>query len=566
MSEKKINIALLASFTSRGIADVLHKQCQVVGIAPQIYVGGYNQYVQEILNAQSELYLSNPELVILFVDTRALLGEHFFLPYHISDDERRALIEEKFNELTTLVERIKQNSLAKILLHNFEIPAHSPLGILENKQQFGLVEALETLNFKLREQYKNDPRVFVFDYERFCAGHGKKQALDYKMYYLGDVKINPQLIPALCQEYLGYLKPLLSLNKKCLVLDCDNTLWGGVIGEDGLGGIRLGPTPEGRSFFEFQKYLLSLFQRGVVLAINSKNNLDDVMQVLREHPHMVLKEEHFAATRINWEDKASNMRALAKELNLGLDSFVFLDDERMNRELIRNLLPEVVVVDLPEDPAQYVRMIAELNEFNTLALTDEDKDRGKMYATERQRKELQTSLGDLNEYLKNLKTVVKLEKANALTIPRIAQLTQKTNQFNMTTRRYAQEEIERLAKDPNFMVISLSSQDRFGDNGLVGVAIVEKGIPQWRIDSFLLSCRIIGRRIEETLLAHIVQEAKSAGAEILKGEFISSKKNSPAKEFYKNNKFVLVKDGDQQDWEYDLAVDYPFSDLIQVIE
>ena len=564
--ERNLSIALLSSFTARSIEAALHTACKESGMPCAIYLGGYNQYAQEILNPQSGLYGSSPDLVILFVDTRSLFGENFFVPYEISDEARKELAKDKFQEISALVECIKKNSSAKVLLHNFEIPAYSPLGILENKQEFGFFEAVETLNTSIREQFKTDPRVLVFDYERFCARLGKERVFDHKMYYFGDIKLNPQCIPALAKEYVGYIKACTARTKKCLVLDCDNTLWGGVIGEDGIEGIRLGPTPEGRPFLEFQKYILALFQRGVVLAINSKNNHDDVMRVLHEHPHMVLKEEHFAATRINWDDKIANMRELANELNLGIDSFVFVDDEQINRDMVRSMLPEVSVLELPADPALYVKTISELDDFHTIALTDEDLERGKMYAVDRQRKEVQSTATDLNEYLRNLQTVVTILPAHSMTIPRIAQLTQKTNQFNMTTRRYMEDEIAGLAERDGFLVVSLNARDRFGDNGVVGVALVERGSTQWRIDTFLLSCRIIGRRIEEALLAYITDRAKQEGAATLIGEFISTKKNAPAKGFYEKNGFVRVHSvGESEIWEYDLANVYPYPDLITII-
>ena len=564
-SKKEINLAILSSFTIRGIEEGLRLKCQEIGIAPNIYVGGYNQYAQEILNPESGLYKTHQDVVVLFIDIRALLGEQFFFSYQFSGMQRREWVKEKIAELESLVFELKKRLSAKIIIHNFEVPMHTPLGILENKQDFGLHESIRALNDLLRDAHKTDSQVFVFDYDAFCSKTGKRNIIDYKMYYLGDVKLHFSRIPELCEEYLAYVKPLMSLNRKCLVLDLDNTLWGGVIGEEGLGGIKLGPTPEGRPFWEFQKYLLSLFQRGIILTINSKNNPEDALRVFREHPHAVLKEEHFAATKINWDDKVSNMRALAEEINLGIESFVFIDDDHINRDMVRKMLPEVKVVDFPEDPALYVKIISELDDFHTLTLTDEDKERGKTYATERQRKEVRNVAADLNEYLRNLQTVVTIDCANPITIPRIAQLIAKTNQFNMTTRRYTEEQVRELTGRPDFLIVSLSARDRFGDNGIVGVAIVEKGSMQWRIDTFLLSCRVIGRRIEETLLAYIADQASKEGAGALIGEFIPTGKNMPAKGFYANNGFTRTSSTEAMElWEYDLSKGYSYPDLIQL--
>jgi len=565
--DKTIKIALLSSFTINGIKETLSVKSFELGISSKFYIGGYNQYSQEILNTNSGLYKFEPDLIILFIDTRSILGDEYFLPYQISDEDRKALVNEKLNVVKSLVEKIKENSNAKILLHNFEVPSYSPLGILENKQKLGFVESIETLNISLRDGFKDDGQVFIFDYEAFCSKIGKWNILDYKMYYIGDMKLNLQYIPDLCDEYLGYIKPILSLTKKCIVLDLDNTLWGGIVGEDGLEGIKLGPTPEGRLFLEFQKYLLSLFNKGIILVINSRNNPDDVLEVFRKHPDIILKEENFAAMQINWNDKISNMKAIAEELNIGLDSFVFIDDDKLNREMIRGALPEVLVVDMPEDPSLYLKTLSEINDFNTLQLTEEDKKKGKMYAEQRKRTELQKDATDITEYLKGLEIVVTIEKANSFNIPRLSQLTQKTNQFNMTTRRYPEEDIKKFSANDNFIVVCMKIVDKFGDNGITGMVIVEKGKDNWRIDTFLLSCRIIGRRVEETLLAYIIKEAKKGKAKTLTGEFSPTKKNIVAKDFYKNNAFKLLKkDKGAEIWEYDLAREYKFPDFIKVVE
>jgi len=566
-TNKTIKIALLFSFTVNGVKEVLSVKCNELGINAEFYIGGYNQYAQEILDANSRLYKFKADIVILFVDTRSVLGDNYLLPYDLDDKQRKAFIDEKLDEMKSLVDKLKESSKAKILLHNFEVPSFSPLGILENKQKFGFIESLETLNSGLRDIFKDDNQVFVFDYNVFCSKIGKDNIIDYKMYYMGDMKLNLHYIPNLCEEYVSYIKPLIALTKKCIVLDLDNTLWGGIIGEDGVEGIKLGPTPEGRPFMEFQQYLLSLFDRGVILAINSKNNHDDVIEVFKKHPHMVLKENNFAAMYINWNDKIANMKALTEELNIGTDSLVFVDDDKANREMIRESFPEINVIELPEDPSLYLKTLMDLNDFNTLQITEEDKKRGNMYAQQRKRTESQKSATDLTEFLKNLNMKVTADKANKFNIPRISQLTQKTNQFNMTTRRYVEEDIKKFSEDNAFLVFSVKVEDKFGDNGITGAAIVKKGNDSWDIDTFLLSCRIIGRKVEETLLAYIAREAKKSGAKKLMAEFIPTKKNSVAKDFYKNSGFSAAKkQADKQVWEYDLTKDCKFPDFIEFIE
>ncbi len=564
--EKTLKIALLSSFTITGVKEILSIKCYEIGLMPKFFVGEYNQYPQHILDEGSDLYRFNPDMVIIFIDTMSLFGEQYFSFYQLANEQRKAWAKKKSEEILSLVKRMKEKSSAKIILHNFEVPSYSPLGILDNKQDFGFIESVESLNETLRNAAKNDSRLFVFDYNLFCSRIGKQNMMDYKMYYLGDMKIDLQRMPELCNEYLAYIKPIMSLAKKCIVLDMDNTLWGGVVGEDGLEGIRLGPTPEGMPFVEFQKYLLSLFNKGVILAINSKNNPDDALEVFRKHPYAVLKEENFAAMQINWNDKVSNMKAIAEELDIGMDSLVFIDDDKLNRELVKAALPEVLVVDLPEDPCLYLKTLMGIKDFNTLQITEEDGKKGSIYVEQRKRSEFKKTVTDITDYLKGLEMVVTIETANSFNIPRISQLTQKTNQFNMTTRRYQEEDIRRFSNS-NFLVLSVKVEDKFGDNGITGAAIIEKGKDKWRIDTFLLSCRVIGRKVEETLLAYIITKAKKAKAMVLSGEFIPTRKNAPARDFYKNNGFKLVKaDKGSELWGYDLARTYGGCQFIKVIE
>jgi FkbH-like protein len=488
-----------------------------------------------------------------------VLGDRYLAPYSTPEGERAAWPKTKLAELQSLVSAFSQRSQATVLLHNFDVPLHSPLGILENRQKAGMKESVEQLNALLRDAFRDNPAVFVFDYDAFCSRIGKQRIRDPKMYYLGDLKLDPQLFPELCARYADYVRALRGLTRKCLVLDLDNTLWGGILGEDGFDGIALGPTPQGRPFMEFQQAILALYQRGVILAINSKNNQDEVLRVLREHPSMVLKESHFAAMRINWNDKVSNMQSIAKELNIGLDSLVFLDDDKANRAVMRSALPEVQTVEMPEDPSRYLQTLHTLDAFHALQLTEEDLKKGQMFAEQRKRQEFQENAKDINEYLAQLQTKVTLEPAASFTIPRITQLTQKTNQFTMTTKRYSEEDIRRFAASRSHVVFSAKVEDKFGDSGTTGAVIIEKKPGAWLIDTFLLSCRVIGRGVEEALLAHIAANARKEGANKLIGIFIPTSKNAPAKEFYSKSGFILAaKEGTVERWEYDLAKPYPF--------
>lgn len=562
----RVKIAILSSFNVGGIRETLLVKSVQAGFFPEIYVGGYNQYNQEILDPNSHLYQFRPDLVFLLVDTLTVAGETYLQPYSFTDDDRKRWVKLTLESTLSLIAVLKSHSNAKIVIHNFEIPTHSPLGILEVKQSYGFRQSIEELNSRLANALKTDDRALVFDFECFVSRVGKDRTFNPKMYYLGDMRISPQVIPALCDLYLPYIRGLLSKTKKALVLDLDNVLWGGIVGEDGIEGIRLGPTPEGRPFMELQQYILSLYDRGVILAINSANNEDDVLEVLREHPHMILKENHFAAMRINWENKVSNLRSIADELEIGVDSLVFVDDSKLNRDMIRHEVPDVLTVELPDDPALYLRTIQQLTVFDSLQYTPEDRARGRMYAEQRKRQEFRRAASDISDYLKSLESVVTIAKANNLSIPRISQLTQRTNQFNVTAKRYSVDDIARLSESNHYLVLALSVHDRFGDSGLTGVAIVEKRMDKWRIDSFLLSCRVLGRKVEDAFLAFVIDQARSAGAKSLVGEFIPTKKNVPAKRFYPDHGFIQVSDSNGiETWEKQLQETYPFPRFIRVV-
>jgi len=547
-NEKEIKIAILGSFTLNGLAEVLQVKCAELNTKLVSYVGKYNQYNQEILNSKSHLYQFNPDITFLLLDTRSILGDTYYFPYNASVSERKKIIDEKFLELEHLISYFKQTSKSKLIITNFNIPVYSPYGIYENKIEFNLKKMVMELNTKLEDIIQKENSTFLFDFDGFIRKFGEAHVFNYRQYFFGDIKVGIDYLPHLGHELMGYVKPVLGLSKKCIVVDLDNTLWGGVIGEDGFNGIKLGPYTQGRPFLELQKILLALNKRGIILAINSKNNYDDAIHVIREHPYMLIKEENFASTRINWEDKISNIQEIANELNIGLDSIVYLDDDPINRELMKASLPQILTVDLSRDPSEYGQCITDLNDFNLLQITEDDIKRSKMYNEEQQRKEFKKNIPDLENFLQKMNIKVLIKNGDNFTIPRISQLTLKTNQFNLTTKRYQEEEIKNMVNDKKFLVECAQVSDKFGDNGITGVCIVKKNDKEWNIDSFLLSCRIIGRGVEEGILGHILEQAKKEGVSKVVGQYIQTKKNEPCKDFYQ--KYGFEKDGEY--WSFNL--------------
>jgi len=321
------------------------------------------------------------------------------------------------------------------------------------------------------------------------------------------------------------------MKKKCIVLDLDNTLWGGVIGEEGMAGIALSLHAPGSYFIAFQQALLDLYHRGIILAINSANNPTDAFEVLQSHPNMILRMNHFAAMRVNWEDKVDNMRSLAQELNIGLDSMIFLDDNPTNRSAMRQFLPEVETPELPVNPAQYAQFLLALPYFEPGAITDEDKMRGNLYVTERLRRAHEQTFPDRDAFLQSLKLTMQVYKDDPSALERLSQLSEKTNQFNTHKIPLTVDQLKSYLEDDNHIVLYGRITDAFGDYGITAFALIRKETCKWVIESLLMSCRVLGRGLEQAFLYAVAREAISAGVSKLCIDFIPTEKNKPAAEF-----------------------------------
>ena len=547
-NSKNVKIAILSSFTINGLDECLKVKSAELNIRYSSFIAGYDQYNQQILDSNSTLYKFNPDITFLIIDIRKIFGNFFHFAYSFSEQNRKDAIEEKINQIKNLITTFQNNSEKKLVISIVNSGTSSPIGILENKSKFGFNDMINKLTFELINFSKEQNSLFFHDFDLFIRKYGERNVFDYRQFFIGDIQIAFDFLPYFANELMSYIKPSLGINRKCIVLDLDNTLWGGVVGEDGFDGIELGQTANGKAFVEFQKQLLSFWQQGIILAINSKNNFDEAMKVIKEHPEMILREKHFASFQINWDDKAENMNRISEEVNIGLNSIVFFDDDKINQERISNEFPEVLTVPLPNDPSQYVSILNNLNDFNVLQKTDEDIKRGQMYAEQRERKKLEKSVSNLDDFLKQLDIKIKIKKANQFLIPRISQLTLKTNQFNLTTKRYQENEIQKLSSDSKFDVYCAQVYDKFGDNGITGVYIVNKTEHSWIIDTFLLSCRIMGRGIEDALLSQILIDAKNAGVRQVEGEFIPTQKNEPAKNFLSEHGFKK----ENKNWIYKL--------------
>jgi FkbH-like protein len=532
----KVKTAFLSSYTIDPLVDYIVVNAAERWMWVDSYVAAYNQFNQEILNPGGVLKSFSPEMTVLSVEFEALAAK--------GDCPAAA------ERLISLAEAFKHNHSGFLVITNFMVPPQWPLHIIADEK----TRAMKDANAKLTHAFSGDTRVQVCDLDSLSSYYGYQRAISPEMLNMARCPFSEGFLSLLSEKIISHIKAQKGLVRKCLVLDCDNTLWGGIIGEDGFDGILLGPDSPGREYVEFQKAVLELYEQGVILAINSRNNYNDVIEVLHKHRYMVLREEHFASIQINWDDKPANMKTIAKELNIGIDSFVFVDDNPAERAMMREMLPEVCTPELPENPSLYARALRESSEFAKAYLTKEDLSRGQIYASQRQREQLRKNAPNLEDFLESLQMVISIRQAKQSDVKRLAQLTQRTNQFNVTTRRYSEDDITGMLKNENYRVYALDLRDKFGDNGTVGETIVEISGSIWRIDAFLMSCRVIGRSVEDAMVDRILCDAKAAGAETITADYIKTEKNQLVSDFWDRMGFEKIDAGlEHSNWRFSLA-------------
>jgi FkbH-like protein len=552
-----LRLMILRSFTIEPAIPLLRAAAALEGVDLEVRIGGFNAYAQEILDPASALYAYAPDVVLLAVQTRDLLPRSWSAYADDPDDAAREA-DEAVGAIATWVARLRERSTARLLFQGLELPAWPSAGILDGQSARGQVALLQSVNDRLRRLGEDTAAMDVIDYDALVARYGRLRWHDETKFLTARMPIAADCLHRLAAEYLRYLLPAAARTRKVLVVDLDDTLWGGVVGEVGSDGIKLDGAYPGGAYRALQRAILDLHRRGVILAIASKNNPADAAEVLDRHPEMLLRPAHFSATRINWNDKAESLREIAAELNLGLDSIAFLDNSPSEQERVRQELPEVYVVPLNGRPETYADQVRACPVFERVALSVEDRDRGRLYAEERLRSGLREQSGSLEDFYRSLGMTARIEGVTSRNLTRVAQLTQKTNQFNLTTRRYNEEAIRDLAASGTHRIFAVSVQDRYGDNGLVGVAILALAGRVAEIDTFLLSCRVIGRTVETALLAEVAAAAMAAGATTLRGSFLATKKNAPAQPFYPDHGFTLVDDaGTEQRWALDLGAALP---------
>jgi FkbH-like protein len=561
-----LRLAVLGSYT----LDHLLPGIRVGGLRRDlpldVRIGAYDQYRQDLLGSESWLATFRPEAVLLALHADALLA-----PMALGADEAEieaagsAIVE----AMRALWRAAKDRFKATVLQQTVLDVAEPLFGHFEAAVAATPSARIARLNAAIRRAAREDG-VLLIDLDLLIARHGRKAWFDPALWASAKQEIRHGMTPLYGDHVARVLAASRGLAKKCLVLDLDNTLWGGLVGDDGVGGIKIGPgDPAGEAFLAFQTYCKRLGERGVVLAVCSKNDLADAEAPFRERAEMALKRDDFAAFVVNWDDKAANLRAIAETLNLGLDALVFFDDNPAERALIRRELPEIEVPEVPSEPALYPECLAAAGYFESVAFTEDDRKRAGHYAGNRQRATLEARATDIDGFLRDLDMELRVGPFDSAGLPRVVQLINKTNQFNLTTRRRSDAEIAGLIEDSTALTFQARLLDRFGDNGLISVAIALPDAARggYALDTWLMSCRVLGRQVERALMGVVAAAVKARGQHRVWGVYRPSAKNAMVRQHYAGLGFVAAgrePDGAEV-WRLDLDRPLSYDTPIRIV-
>ena len=552
---KSLKVALLSSFSIEFIRNSLTVLGFLNGIELEIYLAGFGQIQQEIRNPKSGLFAFSPDVVILALEGRDWLPEVYrdYLELFAGDFED--VLSRFREELQELLKIFRSGCRATVLVNNFVPPIWRQIGILDGQAGTGQAQLVHRINGTLASICQQHPGVLSVDYVGLASRMGTLRWYDERMNHFAKAPIAMDMLPHLAAEYVKYFRGLTGQTKKCLVLDLDNTLWGGVLGEEGLAGIQLGSVYPGSAYLAFQQEILNLQKRGVLLAIASKNNAADVEEVFAKHPSMLLKREHFANVQIHWRQKSESLGEIARQLNIGLEHMVFVDDNPAECAEVARSLPQVTAITLPKQPENFVRALLEDGLFDGITFSKEDRLRGELY---RQREEavlLRERSGSLEDFYRSLEMEITIAPVDEGSLARSVQLTQKTNQFNVTTLRFSVSELEERTKQPDWLLSTVTLRDRFGDNGIVGLVMARFAANTLDIETFLLSCRVIGRNVETAMLAYLCRHASVRGVHFLQGHVIPTAKNAPVRDLFSRHSFEKVseKESGESYWAMDMT-------------
>ena len=524
-----IKVALTGDTATQFLATAIRGTGAERGYQIDLFEAEYNQVERQFLDPSSELYQTDADFIVLFQSTHKLGEKHSLL----SPSQQESLAEERLAFVASVCENPMLAS-KKIICLNYPEIEDTVFGSYATKVTSSFTYQVRKLNMGLMDLSQRYANLFICDIAGLQNKLGRDMMFAPNVYVSTEMVLSIDALPYVASRVMDIICAIKGQFKKCLILDLDNTVWGGVIGDDGLEGIQLGHgLGIGKAFTEFQMWVKKLKQRGVIICVASKNNEETAKEPFEKHPDMVLKLEDIAVFQANWETKVDNIRTIQRILNIGFDSMVFLDDNPFERNIVRENIPGITVPELPQDPGEYLEYLYSLNLFETASYSQADKDRTKQYQVEAQRVSLQKTFSNEADFLKSLDMTSVVSGFNKFNTPRVAQLSQRSNQFNLRTVRYTEADIEALGKDPDVIDLSFTLEDKFGENGLIAVIIMKKQDEETLfIDTWFMSCRVLKRGMEDFTLNTMVEAAREKGYKRIIGEYLPTPKNKMVENHY----------------------------------
>lgn len=544
-----IKLALVGDTATQLLATAIRGTGVVRGFNIDLYEAEYNQVEQQTLISESELRKFNADFIVLFQSTHKLGVQYSFS----SLEKQSSLADERCAFVSSLCEDPTMAS-KRLIVFNYPEIGDTVYGSYSNKIESSFTYQVRKLNYALMQLARQYSNLFICDIAELQNKFGRDRMFAPNIYASSDIVFRTDVLPFVASRVMDIVCAIKGQFNKCLILDLDNTLWGGIIGDDGLEGIEIGHgVGIGKMFSEFQLWIKKLKKRGIIVCVVSKNNEDTAKQPFLQHPDMVLKLDDIAVFQANWETKVDNIRTIQKILNIGFDSMVFLDDNPFERSMVRENIEGITVPELPENPEDYLEYLYTLNLFETASYTDLDKDRTKQYQVEATRVAFSKSFSNESDFLKHLNMTSIVSGFTKFNTPRVAQLSQRSNQFNLRTVRYTNTDIEALANDSRVIDLCFTLEDKFGDNGLVAVVIMTPmNQESLFVDSWFMSCRVLNRGMENFILNVLVNKAKEAGYKKIIGEYLPTIKNHLVENHYPQLGFVAIKDGETSQWCLDV--------------
>jgi len=526
-----------------------------------LFEAEYNQIERQLLAPTSELYQFDADIIVVFQSTHKL-GEH----HSISNQEKQAsLADDRVNFVASICENPALEN-KKIIYFNYSEIGDTVFGSYSNKVESSFTYQTRKLNYELMKLSEQYPNLFICDIAELQNKFGRDMMFATSVYTNSEMVLSIDILPYVASRVMDIVCAIKGQFKKCLILDLDNTLWGGVIGDDGLEGIQLGHgLGIGKAFTEFQMWIKKLKQRGIIICVASKNNEETAKEPFIKHPDMVLKLDDIAVFQANWETKVDNIRTIQSILNIGFDSMVFLDDNPFERNMVRENIPGITVPELPQAPEDYLEFLYSLNLFETASYSNADKDRTKQYQVETKRVSLQKTFANEADFLKSLNMVSTVSGFTKFNIPRVAQLSQRSNQFNLRTIRYTESDITAMAENPDVIDLSFTLEDKFGDNGLIAVVIMKKENKETLfVDTWFMSCRVLKRGMENFTLNLMVERAKAAGFRRIIGEYLPTPKNKMVENHYTGLGFCKIEGAPTAQFELNIDTYQPKECYIEI--